>query len=1840
MQLQHLFKYIYKLYLLLLVFILGNTSIQAQTYPVQVSTFLTPPHPVYMSDYTSYSDKVQVQLLLTDLGTERDVYLQLSFSGQNGESVSSVGSQSAIHLVGGVPTVMTMTDLHDYFSSLTGAYQYNSPTALAEGVYFICFKVYDQQTNALISKSGCAHMLIAQNDPPFLVLPVNRDRIMEDASTANGMLQFQWTPRHIAQGIYQYKFKLARVQDTTISVQQYLTTYGPDYAVNDVNTPLHILNSTTYPLIPGSTYVWQVQVYQLIGTDTVVNFKNDGNSEIWWFKYDTAGCTTPSAPAVIDIFKTSLKIVANGASKIKYKKLDNINWIEAPVPDNTDTMLLSNLVANTQYEIRSGSVCSEGYIYSSSTTATTLSDTSTTHELTCVIEADNQITNQTRTATLVANNTFMAGKYKIYIDTITYNTGNSSFTGNGHVQVPYVYFANLKVKFENIGINTDNRLIDGQVITTWDPTMGNIADLNDIFGGGGHTGDVKTGDCKAESEVDFEITDASNITTSNITTSNITTDEDGIKTGDITISSGSKTATFSRIKLPTSIVDSKGTYYQVDENGNPKKIAETLTLTKDQLAQLKKISPTKQQPSSIFSAITGVTKYALDNYRTDYAYSLLWNAKYFNDEYPNYAITAKCMLPGKPDQIKVSLPNTWSAEDLKSVKFISTKGVKFVGEQVTKGSSDFTLNLLGGPADDAQLVMVAIEKGGFYETVAIIQLASYEQKTIKVAVVPVGSAALPSGITAANLQTELNNIYSKVAISFKVELKQTYVTNLYESGINVDETGAFTTLTSDMKNLINSYSLLNKTQDGQAIIFWMPELLQTAPATGNVEGYMPRGSNVGFINGKLFSNSTKQVIGRIISHELGHGVFKQHHPFHNDIGFSKGLIQDNLLEYYNGVNLSRYQWDGIHDPTILLNIFKDKQDYKSVAVGIESLNLLKNPPVTDATIGTNISTYTFITPSGKYITFIEDEISSVEFSTLDKTTYVISNELSKTIIPIGTLESFILKGGARYSYRGKGEMFDGYLDNKYQSLEKDYEPYLYKESKKISSIVKPTKGILGFLVIKEGVTSFYDNKFIVKASMYNSPNNSAASDAEDPNRIGFGGKLYEGFEILNIAESERASNFQALLQSKRIGSTTQDVTLDNNNISFSNENINLPVFLYEKPKSLYEMPSGEIKNIQTRKFLLLALKESSTFNDYLFYFNFVNLKPELLKTIGSCAANNTIPYYLINICSNCTTNYKPTAINKNLSTQTYRYIMENVDPATQSIEALIKSNSSMSLIIDEISKYELTCLFTKLSIESKLYILKHVFDNGLWCNKWFTNNNELYLNHLIRENYNLKDKKAIIDELKNSDYLLLRNIWDKHTSQVNGLSCPFEDTRDVLYAILDIMKDDYKNLDIKPTSENFYIDMNFGTPFSYNPGIEEVIYLDVPLNTELILKGASQKITVSNYNLTYTTNNKIEFKQQYSTTNTNTVIYQTGSTYSRQYSTNYSHIYNPFELVHCRVYNGTDANGFALFEDIYVPAFIACSIQNEYNRNKKKEELIKSASTASLAIIGAIFLQPELLAADATMATIFIANMPKVLAAAELARLSLITVSSPDAVVSDEIQKINELYDLAYSASFAFGLMQAATVTVDYLAYRSLTFVNTIRFMKRAKELESLMMSFQNKGYAPTRKLIEDLYKLIARKEVNVSGNVFKPLDILLTQFNSIIGNKGLKHLFRGEINSSGVASGVHHISAIRAGTAKIVPNTIDNLGNGFYKASVEVSDGAGGWIAKAEKSTFFPDAWDEVKVMQEIQSAASNRIGVFIENTTSYQKYFGISSNGNKIYIVRTPTYNNNIFTAWFEPL
>lgn len=177
-------------------------------------------------------------------------------------------------------------------------------------------------------------------------------------------------------------------------------------------------------------------------------------------------------------------------------------------------------------------------------------------------------------------------------------------------------------------------------------------------------------------------------------------------------------------------------------------------------------------------------------------------------------------------------------------------------------------------------------------------------------------------------------------------------------------------------------------------------------------------------------------------------------------------------------------------------------------------------------------------------------------------------------------------------------------------------------------------------------------------------------------------------------------------------------------------------------------------------------------------------------------------------------------------------------------------------------------------------------------------------------------------------------------------------------------------------------------------------------------------------------------------------------------------------------------------------------------------------------------------------------------------------------------------------------------------------------FNLETKELHNFLVG--NDGIVVHNNYIDDLYKI----------------------YNNIIGNKGLTHIFHGEINSIGRAVGVHHIRAIKDGTAKIVQGSkisVGPPGKGIYKAKVSVKNDSGIFIIKKDSkgndlySTFFPDDWDELEVMNKIAEANDN-VKIVITNTSNKYEFIGETSDGLEVLIVRYPQYENKIGTAFLN--
>ncbi|CAG9611989.1 Ribonuclease [Bacillus rhizoplanae] len=108
---------------------------------------------------------------------------------------------------------------------------------------------------------------------------------------------------------------------------------------------------------------------------------------------------------------------------------------------------------------------------------------------------------------------------------------------------------------------------------------------------------------------------------------------------------------------------------------------------------------------------------------------------------------------------------------------------------------------------------------------------------------------------------------------------------------------------------------------------------------------------------------------------------------------------------------------------------------------------------------------------------------------------------------------------------------------------------------------------------------------------------------------------------------------------------------------------------------------------------------------------------------------------------------------------------------------------------------------------------------------------------------------------------------------------------------------------------------------------------------------------------------------------------------------------------------------------------------------------------------------------------------------------------------------------------------------------------------------------------------------------------------------NSIYKNNGtVEHIFHGNINSKGSAGGYHHVSMM--GEGEILNITKQPNKYGVYEAKVTVNG-----VVKVPTSTFFPDEWSRVEVLQAIKEAYNNKVYTGRKNS-----YIGTTSNGMKI--------------------
>jgi hypothetical protein len=555
----------------------------------------------------------------------------------------------------------------------------------------------------------------------------------------------------------------------------------------------------------------------------------------------------------------------------------------------------------------------------------------------------------------------------------------------------------IKVKFSSITLHTvtgAKRLIGGNIESVYDPTWGNILSIDGITEGGNNVGIVRTGLAFTEFNVDFPILNANNIV--------VTTNATGGATITFTGTGSNLGQAINSGSLPTSIRDREGRIYGVTstgaryigrQGGVPMSSGELNTLSLDKGV----------------ATFTGGGFYAFDAYNAQYENDILWKSKY--EKIDTYGVGNKASAPGKPDVINVSVRFNNDSFRMDSVKFITSKGMNYASRHI--GNGVFEVPLVGAPGADAQeLYALHPKTGGKYWSLGKLLVPSYEIQKRKLVLVPVNGVVFNKN----DLADSINRIYRPVCVEWEVSEDANFVDlswdHIADGKLQVDESGFWSTLTTEMKALKRSYAQKRMVDKNSIYLFVLAEANNPM-----VAGDMPRSKQFGYL---FLNTNTRSESGKTIAHEVGHGVFHLKHTFDSRYSFSRTDLPNNLLNYGKGEDLSKYQWDMLHDLGLAIGLFDKDEDVQNRKVSVSAQ---------------------FVNPTTQGISFLSENgsIITLPWSGLDVNfNYgAIAGDASKITsndynfdLSVGTVNSFTIERNGtfskyKYDYTSKTYKLDG-----------------------------------------------------------------------------------------------------------------------------------------------------------------------------------------------------------------------------------------------------------------------------------------------------------------------------------------------------------------------------------------------------------------------------------------------------------------------------------------------------------------------------------------------------------------------------------------------------------------------------------------------------------------------------------------------------------------------------------------------------------------------------------------------------------------------------------------------
>ena len=891
--------------LLLITFILSVLYTSGQTvYPIRTYTVLNPPLPYTLSGFASEPGRMQLNVVVDDVSLDQyAVKFRITIQG-NGIKLYTKPDlrQEPFYLDGGLTETVTGLDLEPLFNPDNLVFEgysrneYKRNGRLPEGVYRVWVDILDYYRSFQVSQSIPGIAMIYLTRAPRLSFPMSGSE-MDPRTEPN--LRFSWMGTLPADPLADvaYRFRLWEIRPEGRNPYEVARAMQPIFT-EETTDPNFIYDMGLPPLIDGMNYAWQVEAFDREGR---ARFQNDGTSEVYQFRYGRS-CITPE-PVITSVAHTEVALRWQGdlsaqLYRISYKGSQETEWQHLETASITHT--LKQLDDNTGYEIKVQAICGDqegdyGRIVRCKTNRIV--------DYTCGATGDQfDLSNREPLAALGRFDEFKAADFVIEVEEA--EGANGLFSGKGLALVPYLGFAKFMVSFENVFINTDHRMVDGQIEFIYDEASGMVLG----FGNGGSGDGEEAMDIVEEIEKvsDKVITTDGEVTDVTVSDNTVTiTKKDGT-TEIIKIEEGDKVAIVS--------TDGSGGAVHVVDQGSGR----VYTTPK------KKAGGKKGSGSVGTAATTGQYGCVVDFKAPTtmrFGYDPVGDGKskpdaYFHRNKSGDLIPWKSIQSGSTDFMDVVIKGDCHPD---SLRYLRESGLITPSTPQDKGSRLMLTGLADGEED---ILTVAVAKTEHINDstsreilteAGALGLVAYDAIGEDVVLVPVNDAQCPKN--PGIIKTELDKLFGPAVTSWQVEIqKPLEVEGISTDAFKTSGNGFAARYTKDMKEVIKTFKRERHKENKTRYLFFV-----NAPNADRA-GYMPLAGDYGFIFN--FGSNTN-----VIGHELAHGTFNLRHTFSDQAQhFLPEKSTKNLMDYANGTELWKYQWDLIHNPeTVLFDAFDEQE---------------------------------------------------------------------------------------------------------------------------------------------------------------------------------------------------------------------------------------------------------------------------------------------------------------------------------------------------------------------------------------------------------------------------------------------------------------------------------------------------------------------------------------------------------------------------------------------------------------------------------------------------------------------------------------------------------------------------------------------------------------------------------------------------------------------------------------------------------------------------------------------------------------------------------------------------